>query len=147
MAVEVNDRDWSVGSVDGPQQRECDGVVAAQGDNTGERLAAFRRAELVSVGGRGAIEDVKVALFDLVQSPRVVVPSRSLVVNSSHVYESGFERCAHLRGHRDITAVDHLCPAVKGVCIQRDVVPSAEATSVLEEGWLRKGSDLRKDTH
>lgn len=33
MAVEVDDADGAVGAVDAPEQRESDGVVAAEGDD------------------------------------------------------------------------------------------------------------------
>lgn len=117
-------------------------MVAAESDHARQRLAALRGPEFVCVGGWGAVEDVEVPFFYLVQRPGVVVPNRGLLVNFDQdnsqleFHKSDLERCSHLRGHRNVSAVDHLCPAVKRVCIQRDIVPSAEATSVLEEGRL-----------
>lgn len=56
MAVKVDDRHRPVGAVDGPQQRQGDGVVATQGNDSGQRLALERtldgRTGLIGVGGR-----------------------------------------------------------------------------------------------
>lgn len=79
MAVEVNHRNWPVRAVDGPQKRQCDGVVAAQGDDTGECLALLRGAKFVCVGGRVTGEDAVVTFFNLVESPRIVISAPGLV--------------------------------------------------------------------
>lgn len=79
MAVKVDDGDRPVGAVDGPQQGEGDGVVAAEGDDARERLALDGRAALVGVGRRGAGEDAVVAVFDLLERPGVVVTWWGLV--------------------------------------------------------------------
>lgn len=104
MAVEMNDRHGAVGPVDGPEQGQRDGMVTTEGDHARQRLALFRWADLVRVGGRLAGEDAVVALLDLVKGPRVVV-----------------------RGNRDVTTVQHGGPAVERVRVQWDVVASAEA--------------------
>lgn len=74
VAVEVDDRDGPVGAVDGAQQRQGDGVVAAEGDDARERLAELGRARLLGVRLGRAREDVVVPLFDLVEGVGVVVP-------------------------------------------------------------------------
>lgn len=80
MAVEVDHRDGSICAVDGSQQREGDGVVTAQRDDTGKCLALLRGAELVGVGGGGTREDAVMTLLDLVKSPSVVVPEVSSLI-------------------------------------------------------------------
>jgi len=70
----VNDRDGPVSAVDRPQQGKGDGVVAAQGDDSRERLALQRGALLVGVRLGRAGEDAVVAFLDLVEGEGVVVP-------------------------------------------------------------------------
>lgn len=77
MAVEVDHRDGPICAVDRSQQGEGDGVVTAQCDDTGKRLALLRGAELVRIGGGGTREDTVVAFLNLVESPSVVVPEKS----------------------------------------------------------------------
>ena len=43
MAVKVDHRHWPVGTVDGSQQGQRDGVVAAKRDDTGQGLALLGR--------------------------------------------------------------------------------------------------------
>jgi hypothetical protein len=74
MAVKVDYGHGTVSTVDRLQQRKGDGVVAAEGDDTGQGLAALGRSFLVRVGGGSAREDVVVSLLDLVESEGVVVP-------------------------------------------------------------------------
>ncbi len=76
VAVEVDDRDGAVGAVDGAQQRQGDGVVAAEGDDARERLAVLGWALLPGVRLGRAREDVIVPLFDLVEGVGVVVPGQ-----------------------------------------------------------------------
>lgn len=73
MAVKVDDGHGTVGTVDGAQQGEGDGVVTAEGDDTGQRPRVLGRALLRRIRGRLAGEDVEVALLDLVKSPGVVI--------------------------------------------------------------------------
>lgn len=73
MAVEVDHGNRPVRAVDGPQQRQGDGVVTAHRDDARKRLAFLREADLVRIGGRVARENAVVALLDLVESPGVVV--------------------------------------------------------------------------
>jgi hypothetical protein len=76
MAVEVNHGYGPVGAVNGLQQGEGDGVVAAERDDSGQGLAVLGGTLLVCVGRRRSREDAEVALLDLVESPGVVVPRR-----------------------------------------------------------------------
>jgi hypothetical protein len=80
MAVEVDDRDGAVGTVDGPQQRQGYGVVASEGDDSGQGLAVLRRAFLLGVGLGGTREDAVVPFFDLVEGIGVVVSNLVLVI-------------------------------------------------------------------
>ena len=75
MTVKVNDRDGTVGTVDGPQQGKGDGVVTTKRDDTGQRLALDCRAPLVRICRGRAREDLKVAVLNLLKSPSVVVSS------------------------------------------------------------------------
>lgn len=74
MAVKVHYRHGAVCAVDGAQQRQGDGVVAAEGDDARQGLALLGWAGLVRVGCWIAREDAVVALLDLVKRPAVVVP-------------------------------------------------------------------------
>lgn len=73
MAVKVNHRDGSVGTVDGAQQRQGDGVVASESDETGQRLAELGWALLLAISGRSAREELVVPFLDLLQCPSVVI--------------------------------------------------------------------------
>ena len=107
MAVKVDDGDGTVSTVDGAQKGEGDGVVTAKGDDTGEDLAlkgaTDGRAGLVSVGDRGAGENVEMAFLNLTEGEGVIV-----------------------RGDGDITAVENSSPAVEGVGLQGDVIPAVQ---------------------
>lgn len=81
MAVEVNHGHGAVGTVDGAQQRQGDGVVAAEGDDTGESAALDGRASLVGVSGRRAGQEVVVSLLNLMQRPGVVISGRVSLAN------------------------------------------------------------------
>ena len=80
VGVEVDDADGAVGFVDGAQEREGDGVVAAEGDDAGEGLALFGDAFLVGVGVGGAHEEGVVAVLDLLDRVGVVVAVTALSV-------------------------------------------------------------------
>jgi hypothetical protein len=73
MAVEVDDGDGSVGSVHAAEEGKGDGVVTAEGNDTGKRLSLLGWADLVGVCRRLAHEDAVVALFDLLDRILVVV--------------------------------------------------------------------------
>ena len=74
VGVEVEDGDGPVGAVDGAEERESDGVVAAEGDESGQRFAGFRvQAWFVGVSGRGAGEKEVVSFFDLFEGIGVIV--------------------------------------------------------------------------
>lgn len=73
MAVEVDDGDGAVCSVDGAEERQGDGVVTAEGDDSGESLSLLGRAGLVRCCLGRSGEDVVVALLNLLESPCVVV--------------------------------------------------------------------------
>ena len=74
MAVKVDDRHGSVRAVDGPQQGEGDGVVATQSDHPREGLAVESGSLLQSIRLGLSGEDAEVAVLDLGQRVRVVVP-------------------------------------------------------------------------
>ena len=69
----MDDRDGAIGAVDGSQEGEGDGVVAAEGDDSGQGLAEEGGALLVRVGSWLSREDAVVAFFDLVEGVGVVV--------------------------------------------------------------------------
>lgn len=54
MAVKVNDSHRAVGTVDRPEQRQCDSVITAEGDDTRQGLSTLGRANLLGVSGRCA---------------------------------------------------------------------------------------------
>lgn len=92
MGVEVDHANGAVGAVDGAQQGQGDGVVAAEGDDTRQGLAVLGRAGLVGVGLGLAAQDGVVAFLDLVEGVGVVV-----------------------RGDGDVAAVEDSGPRVEGV--------------------------------
>jgi hypothetical protein len=69
----VDDGDGPVGTVDGPQQGQGDGVVSAERDDSWEGLALDGRTPFVCICRRGAREDPEMAFLDLLESPCVVV--------------------------------------------------------------------------
>lgn len=92
MGVKVDDRDGSVCFVHGAQKRQRDSVVSTEGNDARKCLAVFAGASHVCVCGGLAHEDAVVALFDLLESPLVVVTC-----------------------HGDITTVDDSGPAIERV--------------------------------
>lgn len=74
MAIEVNDRDGTVGTVDRSQQGQGDGVVSAKRDDSRQGLALDCGAPLVRICRRRAREDLEMTLLNLLKSPSVVVP-------------------------------------------------------------------------
>lgn len=78
VAVKVNDGDGAIRPVNGTQQGERDGVVAAERNDARKGLALLRRSSLIGVGGGTPREDVEVALLDLVQGPSIIISSISI---------------------------------------------------------------------
>lgn len=73
MAVKVDNSHRAVGLVDAPEQREGDGVVTTEGDDTWQRAAGAGNA-LVMSGCVGLThEEVVVAFFNLLNGPGIVV--------------------------------------------------------------------------
>lgn len=124
VAVKVNDGDGSISPVDGSQQGKCDGMVAAERDDTRKSLSLLRRPSLVGVGGGTPREDIEVAFFDLVQGPSVVI---SATLNSATGPSHEMYRLVgtDLRGDGNITTVEDGRPAVERVGFQGDVVATA----------------------
>ena len=73
VRVEVDDADGAVGFVDGAEEGQRDGVVAAEGDDAGEGLFVLRRAHLFCVGGRCSHEETVVTFFNLLDCIGVIV--------------------------------------------------------------------------
>ena len=81
VAVEMNDRDLTVGTVDGTQQREDDGMVPSESDDTwvmfavsrdgNERLSGLRVVPESREGG--AVKERLVAFLNLLDGKFVVV--------------------------------------------------------------------------
>lgn len=107
VGVEVDDADGAVGAVHASQEREGDGVVASEGDDSRECLSILARPFLFRVRSRRAAQDGIVAFLNLFEGVGVVVG-----------------------GDGDVAAVDHRGPAVEGVRLERDVVPAAETDFV-----------------
>ena len=122
MRIEVDNRDGAVGAVDGAQEGEGYGVIAAEGDDSGKCLAVLRGTFLFGVCGRGAGEDAVVTFFDLVEGPGVIVSVTS--VNTRLCSGGNWE--GSLRSNRDITTIQDGSPAIEWVRFQRYVVSSTE---------------------
>lgn len=73
VRVEVYDADGTVGLVDGAEERERDGVVAAEGYDARECPFVLGWADLLGIGGGCAGEEAVVALLDLLDCVGVVV--------------------------------------------------------------------------
>jgi len=73
MGIEMDNRDRTVSTVDGPEQGESNGVVSTEGDDSRECLSILSGTLLLCVGSRNAGEDGVVSLFDLMEGPGVVV--------------------------------------------------------------------------
>lgn len=69
----MNHGDRTISTVDGAKQRQSDGVVSAQSNNTGQCLALDRRTSLVGIRSRGTRKNVEMAFLNLAESPCVVV--------------------------------------------------------------------------
>lgn len=102
MTIKVNDRNWAVGTVDGAQQRKSNCVVTAKGNNSRQCFAIQCRTFLSGIRFWLSREDTEVTFFDLMESICIVV-----------------------RRDRDITTVQHGCPAVERVGLQWYIVTSA----------------------
>lgn len=79
VGVKMDDRHRPVGPVDRPQQGKRDGVVSTKRNDPRQGLALLCRAQLVSIRGWVAREDGMVAFFDLMKSPRIVIPGNEFV--------------------------------------------------------------------
>ncbi len=64
----------AVSSVDGTQQGESDGVVTSEGYDARQGLAVLCRAEFFGACHGRAGEEIVVAMFNLLQSPSIVIP-------------------------------------------------------------------------
>ena len=73
VRVKVDDGDGAVGSVDAAQEREGDGVVAPEGDDSREGLAVLGDAGFGGGGVGLAHEEAVVAVFDLLDRVGVIV--------------------------------------------------------------------------
>ena len=89
VGVEVYDADGAVGFVDGAEEGQRDGVVAAEGYDAGEGLFVFGGAELFCVCGRGAHEEAVVTFFDLLDRVGIVVAGSVSVLGSSNCASFG----------------------------------------------------------
>lgn len=117
VAVKVDDGHGSVRSVDGPQQGKRYRVVTSECNDTGQGLAALGRPLLLGVRLRLAGENAVMALLDLVEGERIVVPNRASVERSR-----GMRDALSVRSHRNISTVQHRCPAVEGVRVQWHII-------------------------
>lgn len=124
MAVKVNHRDGAVGTVDGAEKGEGDGVVTTKSDETRERPALHGGASLVAIRGRAARQEVEVSLLDLMKGPGVVI-----AWGCQHAFTSLRGRVC-LRCDGDVTTVEDSGPAVEGVRGEGHVVSAAENMSV-----------------
>jgi hypothetical protein len=100
MGIEVDDRDRTVSTVDGPEQRESDSVISTEGDDSGECLSVLSRSLLLRVSSGSTGENGVVSLFDLVEGPSVVVSATQISLVATAI------RCeAVLRCHRNVSTV------------------------------------------
>jgi len=110
MAVKVDDGDGAVFAVDGAEEGESDGVVTSKGDHTRECFAMLRRTGLVGVGVGSAAQEEVVALLDLLERVRIVVPEHHHLISTFMSKFQNHRNRNNLRGNRNVTAVNDLCP-------------------------------------
>lgn len=111
----MDDGDGTVGAVHAPEQGKRDGMVTSEGDYTRESLAVLGNAWLFCGGLWVSHQDTVVTLFDLVESPGVVVGC-----------------------HRDVAAVDDLGPGGLSVLLERRHKPGSTYQSA--KGFAAKGT-------
>jgi hypothetical protein len=75
MAVKVDHSHRPVSLVDTAQQWQCDGMITTQGDDARQSLSSPGQSFGVRIGVRLAHEQAVVSFFDLLDGPRIVVPS------------------------------------------------------------------------
>lgn len=124
VRIEVYDANGTVSFVDGAQEGERDGVVAAEGYDAGERLFVLGRPDLFCICGRCPHEEAVMIIFDLLDCVGVVVAGDMSVLGSPSViiWEGRNVRC-----NRYISTIDHSGPTVEGVGVEGDVVAAAES--------------------
>lgn len=132
-------RNGPVGTVDGAQKWESDGVVAAEGDDARQHLATFGRAKLVGIGHRRSRQQLVVAVFNLLKSPCIIIPY------CGEYASQRLQNCmSYLRGHGNIAAVKHCRPAVEGIHSKRDIV-TATVFGISRVLLLQTFSNLTRD--
>jgi hypothetical protein len=99
MRVEVDDGDGAVGAGDAAEEREGDGVVAAEGDDAGEGLALEGWALPVGVGRGRPAQDAVVAVLDLLDGVGVVVPSTPISPGSFRSRRGHLRKLTTSRGY------------------------------------------------
>ena len=127
VGVEVDDADGAVGFVDGAQEGERDGVVAAQGYDAGEGLPVLSGTDLLCVRGGRAHEEAVVAIFDLLDCVGVVVAGEGGYVRAGSIVVRSFGGSRDVRCNRYISTIDHRCPTVERVGVEGHVVAAAES--------------------
>lgn len=124
VGIEVYDADRTVGFVDGAQEGQRDGMVAAQGYNAGEGLFVLCRADLFCICGGFAHEEVVVTFFDLLYCVGVVIAEDMSVVRLIRCGGSGSR---NVRCNRYISTIDHGGPTVERVGVEGNVIAAAES--------------------
>lgn len=123
MTVKVDNRDWTICTVNRSEKRKHDSVVTPQGDNSRMMLPISRdwhqrltRERIVPEWSeRGTMKKFLVPIFDLLNSKFVVV-----------------------RGNRNIAAIDNLESGKERVHLERHVVAPIECKTT------RPGTDARR---
>jgi hypothetical protein len=77
MAVKMNDSHRPICTVDGSEERKCNGVVTAEGDDSRQSLALQGWTDLVCICDRRPRQDTVMAFFDLLEGKLVIVASFS----------------------------------------------------------------------
>lgn len=103
VRVEVNDADRAVRGFDTTQQRQGDGMIPAQRDETRQGPPLLRGPRLVGVCSRLAQKQLLVPVLDLLQRIRIVI-----------------------RRHGYVAAVEHRGPGVERVRVEGHVVTATE---------------------
>jgi hypothetical protein len=71
----VDDRDWTVSAVDRSEEGQSDCVITSECDDPGKSLPVLGWSFLFGVGRWRASQDGVMPLFNLVESPGVVIPA------------------------------------------------------------------------
>lgn len=127
MAIEMNDGNRPIASIDASQQRQGNGMITPKRDDSRKGLAVLGRTCFIRCRCRLTSQDGVVSLFDLTKGVFIIIPSLC-IQSPQHARFLILDRpwCIDSRRHRDISTVQNFGPAIERVRVQRNIVAAAE---------------------